>query len=217
MDVETGEILVMASHPLFNVNDFERRISAEEYAKFNAPEADQPLFARASMGTYPPASTFKMIITLAALEHGFPPSQTWNCTGSIRVADQPFRCWKRSGHGDMNMYSALRESCDIWFYEAAQAIGIEKMREVAARFGFGENVIENFYDQEAAILPSRLWKQIDKGTNWVIGDSINFSIGQGFMTATPVQLAAMTAAIANGGYRVRPIWCGLMGILARKI
>ena len=202
MDVETGEILVMASQPFFNVNDFVPRISQQVWNQYIRNER-KPLFARASQGSYPPGSTFKMIITLAALEHGFTPSTTWTCSGSLEVSGQRFRCWKRRGHGDMDMYGALRESCDVWFYHAAHAIGIEKMREVAARFGFGEEVIANFYEQAEALLPSRQWKEA-RGERWVIGDSVQFSIGQGFMLATPVQLATMTAIIANGGYRIRP-------------
>lgn len=203
MDVNNGEILAMASQPAYNVNDFVPRIGTETYNAYLQDEY-KPLFARASQGQYPPGSTFKMVVTLAAQIHGFAPSTTWTCPGFLEVSGQRFRCWKRRGHGDMDMYGALRESCDVWFYQAAQAIGVEKMRAVAAKFGFGEQVINNFQDQSSAVLPSREWKERTNRGRWVIGDSIQFAIGQGFVTTTPVQLAAMTAAIANGGYAVTP-------------
>ena len=145
-----------------------------------------------------------MIVMIAALEAGFDPATTINCPGYYEASGQRFRCWKRSGHGNVDMRGALRESCDVWYYEMATLLQLEQMRRVAAKFGFGTAMIENFYEQSTALLPSREWKERTKGEPWVIGDSIQFAIGQGFMLATPLQLAAMTASIANGGYAVRP-------------
>ena len=203
MNVQNGEILALASQPSYDVNDFVPRISTEAYGAYlNNPF--KPLFARASQGTYPPGSTFKMIATLAAQIYGFSPQTTWNCSGSLEISDQTFRCWKRQGHGRVDMRGALRESCDVWFYQTALELGLEPMREVAAKFGFGQARIENFLEQSTALLPSRQWKVLRRGEDWVIGDSVQFAIGQGFMLATPVQLAAMTASLCNGGYAVRP-------------
>lgn len=216
MNVHNGEILVLASQPSYNVNDFVPWISTEKYNAYLDDPFD-PFFARGSQGAYPPGSTFKMMITLAAQIYGFPPQTTWNCSGSIEVSRQTFRCWKRRGHGDMDMRGALRESCDVWFYEAALELGIERMREVAAKFGFGQAIIENFFEQEAADLPSREWKENKGKGPWVIGDSVQFAIGQGDVTATPVQLAAMTSSLCNGGYAVRPHLVRANGFFDQKI
>ena len=203
MNIHNGEILAMASQPAYNSNDFMPRISSEKFnAYLNNPS--KPLFARASQGSYPPGSTFKMVVTLAALRAGFDSTTTFNCPGFLEVSGQRFRCWKRGGHGLVDMRGALRESCDVWFYEIAQRLGLEQMRDIAAKFGFGTAVIENFFEQSTALLPSRSWKERTRVEPWVIGDSIQFAIGQGFMLTTPVQLATMTAIIANGGFRVRP-------------
>ena len=215
MNVHNGEILALASQPSYNVNDFVPRISNETYNGYLS-DPYKPLFARASQGAYPPGSTFKMIITLAAQIYGFPPQTTWNCSGSLEVSGQRFRCWKRRGHGDVDMRGALRESCDVWFYEAALEIGLERMRDVAAKFGFGQALIENFFEQSTALLPSREWKAVRYG-DWVIGDSVQFAIGQGFMLATPVQLATMTASLCNGGYAVRPHLVRANGFFDEKI
>ena len=203
LNIHNGEILAMASQPSYNGNDFVPRISTPAYQAY-LDDPHKPLFARASQGSYPPGSTFKMVGMLAALEAGFDPSTTINCPGYYEVSGQRFRCWKRTGHGDVDMLGALRESCDVWYYEMATRLRLEQMRRVAAKFGFGTAMIENFLEQSTALLPSRAWKERNRGEPWVIGDSIQFAIGQGFMLATPLQLAAMTASIANGGYAVRP-------------
>ncbi len=203
LNIHNGEILAMASQPSYNGNDFVPRISTPAYQAY-LDDPHKPLFARASQGSYPPGSTFKMVGMLAALEAGFDPSTTINCPGYYEVSGQRFRCWKRRGHGDVDMLGALRESCDVWYYEMATRLQLEQMRRVAAKFGFGTAMIENFFEQSTALLPSRAWKERNRGEPWVIGDSIQFAIGQGFMLTTPLQLAAMTASIANGGYAVRP-------------
>lgn len=203
MNIHNGEILAMASQPAYNSNAFVPRISSAEFDAY-LDNPFKPLFARASQGAYPPGSTFKMVGTLAALQAGFDSTTTFNCPGYLEVSGQRFRCWKRQGHGLVDMRGALRESCDVWFYEIAQRLGLEQMRGVAEKFGFGSDIIENFLEQSTALLPSRSWKASKRGAEWVIGDSVQFAIGQGFMLATPVQLAAMTASIANGGYRVYP-------------
>jgi len=215
LNVHNGEILAMASKPSFDGNDFVPRIGFDKYQAY-LDDPLKPLYARASMGSYPPGSTFKMVGTLAALEAGFDSRTTYNCPGYFEVSGQRFRCWKREGHGDVDMLGALRESCDVWYYNMSSELGLDPMRAVAAKFGFGTAMIENFYEQSTALLPSRSWKERTRDEPWSIGDSIQFAIGQGFMLATPLQLAAMTAAIANGGYTVRPHFVLAGGFFEQK-
>ncbi|MEL7214675.1 MAG: penicillin-binding protein 2 [Pseudomonadota bacterium] len=198
MDVQTGEILAMASAPSFDPNGFVFGISQADWTALN-DNLYRPMYNKAASGTYPPGSTFKMIVMMAALEAGvIDNEEEIFCNGSIQLGDRRFHCWKRGGHGHMNARDALQESCDIWYYDTAQRIGIDKITEMARRFGLGTRPDLPLPAVAAGLTPTRDWKLGARGESWKIGDTLNAGIGQGFMLSSPVQLALMTARIATG-------------------
>ncbi len=198
MDVTNGDLLGCVSAPAFDPNLFVRGISSRDYGALRDSEY-RPLADKSVQGAYPPGSTIKMSNALAALESGaMDPGETVTCNGFIEVSGRRFHCWKTGGHGRMNMVSALRESCDVYFYEVAQRIGIDGIYAMNDRLGLGQK-----YDLPLSGLshgnnPSRAWKQQLYGEDWLIGDTINASIGQGFTLTSPIQLATMTARLAAG-------------------
>ena len=198
MDVKNGDLLGCTSAPSFDPNLFVRGISSHDYNILRENEY-RPLSDKSVQGAYPPDSTIKMANALAALEAGLmDPDETVRCGGYIEISGRRFHCWKRGGHGRIDMTGALRESCDVYFYEVAQRIGIDAMFAMNDRLGLGRK-----YDLPLSGLahgnnPSRAWKRERFGEDWLIGDTINASIGQGFTLASPIQLATMTARIASG-------------------
>jgi penicillin-binding protein 2 len=197
LDVATGDVLCCASAPTFDPNLFARRISSADYARLRDDER-RPLADKSVQGAYPPGSTVKMSLAMAAAEAGTDPAETVWCGGSTEIAGRRFHCWKRGGHGRMNMTGALRESCDVFFYEMAQRVGIDGLHAMNARLGLGERLDLPLSAVSAGLNPSRAWKAAERGEDWLVGDTINASIGQGFMLATPMQLAVMTARLASG-------------------
>ncbi len=199
MDLNTGEVLSAVSHPGFDPNSFVRGFSTQEWqAIINNPAA--PLNNKISSGVYAPGSTIKMIVALAAMKANISVETRVNCRGFIDVSNQRFHCWKREGHGLVNMHDALVHSCDVFYYEMAQRLGIERIAAMAKHFGFGQRVSLDYHEFEnPGLLPSRRWKEtkLDRGP-WNVGDTIQVSIGQGFMLATPLQLATMCARLATG-------------------
>mgnify|MGYP000014378155 CR=1 FL=1 len=203
MDVETGDILAMASSPAYDPNLFARGISSTDY---NALLQDEyrPLVDKAVQGVYPPGSTFKMVTALAALEAGaVVAEERVFCPGHMDVSNRRFHCWKRGGHGRLNLVSALAESCDVYFYDIAQRVGIDRINAMGARLGIGQRFELPLTGMAAGLNPTREWKQARRGEAWLIGDTINASIGQGFVLTSPLQLAVMTARLASGR-RVEP-------------
>ena len=203
LKVDTGEVLAMASHPGFDQSIFSSRISNEDWNNLIQDER-RPLVNKCSAEHYPPGSTYKMVTMLAALEVGVGPAEIVTCSGRTEVGPQTFYCWKREGHGGMDMGEALVQSCDSWFYEMSQRIGPEKMAEVAGRLGFGDYLIIDVAGEIQGVVPTEAWKRAERDEGWFDGDTVQTSIGQGYVLATPLQLATMTARIANGGRAVRP-------------
>ncbi|ETX30486.1 penicillin-binding protein 2 [Roseivivax isoporae] len=198
MDLEKGDLLAIASTPGFDPNKFVRGIS---YADYGALQADErhPLVSKTVQGFYPPGSTFKMITALAALESGIVgPSNTVWCPGHLKVGARRFHCWKRAGHGHMNLEQALMQSCDVYFYELALRVGIERIAEMGRRLGLGVAHDVPMSAVGEGIMPDKEWKRARWGQEWRIGDTVNCSIGQGDVLTSPLQLAVMTARLATG-------------------
>ena len=198
IDCESGDLLAIGSSPAFDPNLFVNGISVNDYNGL-IEDDHRPLVSKSVQGTYPPGSTFKMVTALAALEAGIVNSEdTYRCKGHLEVYSQKFGCWKRSGHGNVDLVRSLRESCDVYFYELALETGIERISEMARRLGIGERHDIPMSAVAEGLAPTKEWKNRVKGEDWVIGDSVNASIGQGFVLASPLQLAVMTARLATG-------------------
>lgn len=204
MDIHTGEILAMTSTPAFDPNDFNLGISQKKYdALLN--DARKPLTNKTVQGQYPPGSTFKMIVALAALEAGvIDKDEKIFCNGKYEIGNTVKYCWKRGGHGHVSMVEAIAGSCDVYFYEVAGRVGIDRIHDMAARFGLGRKFGIAIPGEKEGINPSRGWKMAIRGQRWQGGDTANVGIGQGDVLVTPLQLAVMTARIANGGRAVVP-------------
>lgn len=198
MDVENGDILAMASGPSFDPNKFVRGISTADYQALQDEEL-RPQFNKAAQGVYPPGSTFKMITALAALEDGvIDAAEEVFCPGFRELGDRKFRCWNRGGHGDMNLIDSLRESCDVYYYDIAERVGIDKISAMARRLGLGQKFELPLLAVHPGLTPTRAWKPVNQGEAWLVGDTLNSGIGQGFVLASPLQLAVMTARLASG-------------------
>ena len=214
MDVNSGEILTFISMPSYDSNDFVQGVSQELYDTLLYNEK-QPLINKAIAGRYSPGSTFKMIVALAALESGTITKDTKvSCYGKMNFGNHLFHCWKKGGHGALNVVEALQHSCDIFFYEVAQKVGIERIAAMARRFGLGSPTALNFDDEKAGIIPDKAWKLANLKSPWQGGETLIAGIGQGYILTTPLQLAVMTARIANGGIMVEP---SLTPVSAEKI
>ncbi|MCC6008633.1 MAG: penicillin-binding protein 2 [Rhodobacteraceae bacterium] len=198
MDVHSGDILAMASAPSFDPNLFVEGISVADFrALLDNPF--RPLATKTVQGTYPPGSTFKMVVALAAVADGLvSPDETVFCPGHYDTAGRRFHCWKRGGHGRMNLRDALSESCDTYFYDIAQRVGIDRIAEVSELLGLGLRHDLPLSGIAAGLNPNRAWKQRVHGQAWRVGDTINAGIGQGYVLSSPVQLAVMTARLATG-------------------
>ncbi|MCW1934437.1 penicillin-binding protein 2 [Pararhodobacter zhoushanensis] len=197
MEVQTGNVLAMASAPSFDPNLFVRGISVADYAGLRDNEY-RPMSNKAVQGAYPPGSTFKIVTAMAAFEGGFATQdERVFCPGHIEISGRRFHCWNRGGHGRVNVTSALAESCDVYFYEMAQRTGIDRINAMAERMGLGLRYDLPLSGISSGLNPSREWKRDRRGAEWVVGDTINASIGQGFVLSTPLQLAVMTARIAT--------------------
>lgn len=198
MDIETGDILAMASAPSFDPNLFVRGISSTDY---NALRDDdhRPLFNKTVQGLYPPGSTFKMMTGLAALRAGvIGPRETVYCPGYMSFGGRRFHCWKPGGHGHMDLNNALMQSCDVYFYEVAQRAGVDRIAEICHEFGLGERHDLPMSAVQEGIVPSTQWKEQVRGERWNPGETLNTAIGQGDVLASPLQLAIMTARLASG-------------------
>lgn len=204
LDAHTGGIYALCSVPSYDPNQFATGISAEVWEDMlSNPTA--PLNNKAVGGQYAPGSTFKLMVALAALDSGLvTPHHTVFCPGHMDLGDHRFHCWKRGGHGTVDLNEALRQSCDTYFYDLARRLGIDRIAEMAHRFGLGEKLGLDLPGERPGLVPSRAWKQASLGTPWQQGESLVAAIGQGYVLATPLQLAVMTARLANGGFAVKP-------------
>ncbi len=198
MDVHSGDVRAMASTPGFDPNQFIYGISADYWGSLIENEY-RPLADKTISGAYPPGSTVKMVTALAALEEGLvDPEEEIMCRGFIEVGNRRFHCWKRGGHGRMDLTNGLKQSCDVYYYEISQRIGIEKMALMARRFGFGAKPPLPLPSISSGLAPNKQWKFDRYKEEWRIGDTLNAAIGQGFVLASPMQLAVMTARLASG-------------------
>lgn len=204
LDVVTGDVIAMVSTPGFDPSTFARGITQGEWRDL-LDNPERPLHNKAIAGVYPPGSTYKMVTALAALESKvIDPWTRLPCPGYLELGKIKFHCWLKGGHGSTNVSEAIAMSCDCFFYEAARRAGIDRVSDMAQRLGFGKVSELGLPGESAANQPTRTWKQEKIGKAWQHGDTFNLGIGQGYMTATPLQLAIMTARIANGGYEVQP-------------
>ena len=204
MDAHTGAIYAMASHPSFDPNIFIHGLSASAWEELLADKG-HPLTNKAIAGQYPPASTFKMVTALAGLQVGkITKDRKVFCPGFYDYGKDRFHCWKRGGHGSINIVDALTQSCDTYFYELATEIGIDKISKTAKQLGFGSKLGFELSEERSGLVPDKNWKMGYHGEIWRPGDTIVTGIGQGSLQATPMQLAVMTARFVNGGYAVRP-------------
>lgn len=198
IDLERGDLRAVVSAPSFDPNLFVRGISVKNWTELNE-NIYRPLAAKAVQGSYPPGSTFKMITALAAIEDGvLDPEETIYCRGFTEVSGTRFHCWKPSGHGNVNLHDSLKYSCDCYYYEVGQRVGIEKISAMAKRFGLGVRHDLPLSAVAEGLAPDKAWKQEVRGEEWRIGDTVNASIGQGYVLASPLQLAIMAARLASG-------------------
>jgi penicillin-binding protein 2 len=198
IDLENGDLRAIASAPAFDPNLFVRGISVSDWTGLNEDKY-RPLAAKAVQGTYPPGSTFKMVTVMAAMEAGLvAPDETVYCPGYTDVFNIRFHCWKRGGHGNIDLHESLKQSCDCYYYEIAQRVGIDKMAEMARKLGLGVRHDLPLSAVAEGLAPDKEWKARVRGEEWRIGDTVNASIGQGYVLTSPLQLAVMTARIATG-------------------
>ncbi|MEO6298905.1 MAG: penicillin-binding protein 2, partial [Paracoccaceae bacterium] len=198
MDVNNGDIIAAVSSPSFNPNLFVRGISSRDYSVLTEND-HRPLANKVVQGVYPPGSTFKMVTALAALDDGKIDLDTSvNCPGYLESGGRRFHCWRAGGHGRVNVRDALRESCDVFFYDVAQRVGIDKMALMGERLGLGQRHDLPMSAISEGLLPNKEWKQTKYKQDWRIGDTINAAIGQGYVLASPLQLAVMAARVATG-------------------
>jgi len=204
LDVHTGDVLALASNPSFDPNAFNRGLSSKEWKTLvNNPRT--PLNNKAISGQYAPGSTFKMIVALAALEKGvITPEQKVFCEGHMELGNAKFHCWKKHGHGAQDMVEAIMHSCDVYFYEIARRTGINRIAAMARRFGLGSAMGLDLPGERRGNIPDKDWKRAVHGDSWHMGETLISGIGQGYVLATPLQLAVMTARIANGGFAITP-------------
>ena len=204
LDVNTGATMVQASTPSFDPNNFTNGLSEREWRTL-ADDERAPLRNKAIAGEYAPGSTFKMMVALAALKAGVIDSDTsFFCSGSITLGDGKFHCWKRQGHGHTSLNKGIAQSCDVYFYEVSRRVGIDRIAEMAKRFGLGQKLDLDIPGSRPGMIPTKAWKRAIIGQPWVLGETLVSAIGQGFVLATPLQLATMTARLANGGKAVTP-------------
>lgn len=205
MDCRTGDILCMMSAPSFDANRFVRGLTGAEYRALANYER-KPLLDKCLSGTYPPGSTFKTMTALAALEAGIDPDLTVSCGGGMAFGGRYFRCHKKGGHGPQNMRDAIKNSCDVYFYSVAHRIGPDRIAAVAREFGFGQTFDIGIPGQKKGIVPSTEWvrKNRPRDPKWHPGESLSYGIGQGMLTANCLQLAVMTARLANGRKALNP-------------
>jgi len=204
MDIVTGDILVMASAPGFDPNLFVNGIGQADFDALNLSDR-HPLYHKAVTGTYSPGSTFKMMVGIAARRAGMPEDWAVSCPGYFPFGGRNFHCWRRGGHGRVDMHSAIKGSCDVFFYRAALYAGAERIAQVAREFGFGQTYGNlNLPSMRTGIVPDPAWwRSIGRG-QWTDGLTVNFGIGQGDLQVTPIQLAVMTARLASNGRAVQP-------------
>ena len=204
MDIYNGDIITMVSAPSFDPNSFVHGINKKYWEQLISNEK-KPLNNKAIAGLYPPGSTIKTIVALSALENDvWNPKKYITCSGLTELYGEKFHCWKKKGHGPMNMRSAIQRSCDVYFYEVARILGVDRLSETAKKFGLGKKVLNGFIEEREGVVPSTSWKRKYIGKSWYLGETLHSGIGQGYFQSTPLQLCLMTAQLANGGFEIKP-------------
>ena len=204
MDIFNGDLVTMVSSPTYDPNAFVHGIEKKYWEELLSNDK-KPLNNKAISGLYPPGSTIKTIVALSALENDvWNPKKYLNCTGVTELYGEKFHCWKKKGHGAVNLRTAIQRSCDVYFYEVARLLGVDRLSETAKKFGLGKKVLTDFVEERAGVVPSTSWKKKYIGKNWYLGETLHSGIGQGYFQSTPLQLCLMTAQIANGGFELKP-------------
>ena len=204
MDIYNGDIVSLVSAPSYNPNAFVHGVDRAYWDNLIKNDR-KPLMNKAVSGLYPPGSTIKTIVALSALENKIiRPLDTVRCKGKIELFGEKFHCWKKKGHGVMNMRTGIKRSCDVYFYEVARRLGVDRISETAKKFGLGKKVLNDFIEERSGVVPSTTWKKKYIGQSWYLGEILHSGIGQGYFQSTPIQLCLMTAQIANGGFEIKP-------------
>ena len=205
MDIYTGDMIAMGSSPSFDPNQFVHGIDSKEWNKINE-DPMKPLINKSVSGLYSPGSTIKPLVALSALEnHVITPQFVHKCEGKMELYDHKYHCWQKKGHGYMRLRNAIKQSCDIYFYEVARRLGVDRLSITAKKYGLGEKVLSGyFFEEKSGIIPSTKWKLKNIGKGWVLGETLLTGIGQGYILCTPLELCLTTAQMANGGFKIRP-------------
>ena len=205
MDIYTGDMIAMGSSPSFDPNQFVHGIDSKEWNKINE-DPMKPLINKSVSGLYPPGSTIKPLVALSALEnHVITPQFVHKCEGKMELYDHKYHCWQKKGHGYMRLRNAIKQSCDIYFYEVARRLGVDRLSITAKKYGLGEKVLSGyFFEEKSGVVPSTKWKLKNIGKGWVLGETLLTGIGQGYILCTPLELCLTTAQMANGGFKIQP-------------
>ena len=205
MNIYTGEIIAMHSSPSFNPNLFLYGISTKDWKEIREDPL-KPLLNKTVSGLYSPGSTIKPLVALSALENDvISPNQKVRCTGKMEMYGHKYHCWKEKGHGTMDLRNGIKQSCDIYFYETARKLGVDRLNLTALKFGLGNTVLKGtLANEKKGLVPSTKWKKDNLGYGWVLGETLITGIGQGYIQTTPLLLCLMTAQLANGGFEIYP-------------
>ena len=205
MDIYTGEIIAMNSSPTFDPNLFLYGIDNSKWSEIKK-DPKKPLLNKTLSGLYSPGSTIKPLVALSALEHdAIKPDMKVKCNGKVEMYGHTYHCWKKKGHGYMSLKNAIKQSCDIYFYETARLLGVDRLNFTANKFGLGKKVLGDYFPNEkSGVFPSTKWKKQAIGQNWYLGETFITGIGQGYVQTNPLQLCLMTAQLANGGHKIYP-------------
>ena len=204
MDIYTGDVIAMVSSPTFDANKFVHGITSKDWQELINNDK-KPLINKSISGLYPPGSVIKPLVALSALENDvISPNTTTECKGEIELYGHKYHCWKEKGHGFLRLREAIKQSCDIYFYEVARRLGVDRLAETANKFGLGNKVFNIFNEERAGLVPTTKWKLKNIGRGWVLGETLLAGIGQGYFQTTPIQLCLMAAQLANGGYKIEP-------------
>ena len=204
MDIHSGDVIIMASNPSFDPNAFNRGLTSNEWNDLNT-NPRSPLSNKAISGQFAPGSTFKLMVALAALEEGnISPDMHVFCPGQMQLGSVKFHCWKKGGHGSLDLVGAIKNSCDVYFYEVARRVGTDRIHDMAVKFGLGDITGIDLPNERPGLIPNHAWKKAVLGQPWHPGETLVNGIGQGYCLATPLQLATMVARVANGGKQVIP-------------
>ncbi|BDQ34481.1 penicillin-binding protein 2 [Pseudodesulfovibrio portus] len=205
MDADTGQLWALATAPSYDSNDFSSGLTPDQWAKLR-DDPLHPMQNRVIQSVYPPGSVFKHVVASAGLHYGMiDPQETVLCTGSTRLGRRVFRCWRKGGHGNVNLERALIESCDVYFYKMGKKLTVDRMAEFANAVGFGHKTGIRLPHEKAGNIPTREWKRKRFGESWQGGDNLNMAIGQGYTLVTPLQVARFFAGILNGGKLLKPL------------